>query len=104
MTPSDAISIEEFMRAQADGSAIAIIDVREPDEFAAGHIAGALNVPLSRFDPAALPKGKPIVLHCRSGGRSLKALQMARASGVTDIVHFPGGAVGWQAAGGKLTR
>lgn len=99
----DAIGLEDFLAAQRAGS-IVIVDVREASEFAAGHIPGALNVPLSAFDAQQLPVGKPIVLHCRSGARSLKALHMARAAGRQDIAHYAGGILGWQAAGGPIVR
>ena len=54
-----------------DGAAM-IVDVREPDEFAAGHIPGAHNLPLSRFDPAQLPDpgGNRLILSCAGGKRS----------------------------------
>jgi len=77
-----------------------VIDVREPDEFAAGHIAGATNLPLSRFDPALLPpaNGKILVLNCAGGRRSAAALTqcMAARSGVD--THLCGGIGAWKAA------
>ena len=98
------VSIEELQQGLADGS-ILLVDCREPNEYAAGHIPGAMLNPLQKFDPAALPKaeGKRVVLSCRAGGRSLKALELAQAAGRTDVVaHYPGGMQGWQAAGGPV--
>ena len=57
-----------------------VVDVREPHEFAAGHIPNALNMPTSSFDPKDLPQGKPVVLVCQAGGRSRNALNKARAN------------------------
>lgn len=87
------------LRAVVKSGAAAIVDVREPNEYAAGHVPGAISLPLSVFDPAALPKGKPVVLVCQAGGRSLKALQAAVAAGVKDIRHYPGGTGGWRGLG-----
>lgn len=98
------ISIEELKQGLADGT-ILLVDCREPNEYAAGHIPGAVLNPLQKFDPAALPKqpGKRVVLSCRTGGRSLKALELAQAAGRTDVTaHYPGGMQGWQAAGGPV--
>ncbi|HYP03381.1 MAG TPA: rhodanese-like domain-containing protein, partial [Cyanobium sp.] len=52
---------------------VTVIDVREPMEYASGHISGSLNVPLSRLAQADLPGG-PLVLLCQSGNRSSKGL------------------------------
>ena len=96
------VSLDELKAGLADGS-IALVDVREGYEWDAGHIEGAGFNPLSAFDPAALPAQKPgqrIVLHCRSGKRSVTALGLAQGAGRTDIkAHFGGGMLAWQAAG-----
>jgi rhodanese-related sulfurtransferase len=80
-----------------------IVDVREPHEYASGHIPGAINHPLSRFAPKDLPKDRPVVLVCQAGGRSAKALQQALRAGRTNIRHYPPGTGGWKSAGGPLT-
>ncbi len=54
---------------------ILIIDVREEDEFEAGHIPGAINQPLSRFHDACFPENSDIVFYCRSGYRSQIAIE-----------------------------
>ncbi len=76
----DTIDFEDFEPA-VGADACTVVDVREPHEFAAGHIPNALNMPMSRFDPQELPEGKPVVLVCQSGGRSRNALNKARAIG-----------------------
>jgi rhodanese-related sulfurtransferase len=80
-----------------------IVDVREPHEFAAGHVPNALNMPMSSFDPKALPEGKPVVLVCQSGGRSRNALGRARAIGREDVRHFAEGMNGWRSHNGPVT-
>jgi rhodanese-related sulfurtransferase len=78
-----------------------LVDVREPDEFALQRIAGAVNVPLSRFDPHALPKadGRPTVLQCGSGRRSAMAAERCQAAGVHVDTHLAGGIGAWALAG-----
>jgi rhodanese-related sulfurtransferase len=80
-----------------------VVDVREPHEFATGHIPNALNMPMSSFDPEELMKGKPVVLICQSGGRSRNALGKARAIGRADVRHFAGGMSGWRSHNGPVT-
>jgi rhodanese-related sulfurtransferase len=96
------VSREELKRGLADGT-IVLVDVREPHEYADGHIPGATLNALQSFDPKALPApepGKRIVLSCRSGKRSLTALEIARLAGRGDIkAHYPGGMLDWNAAG-----
>ncbi len=93
-----AVEHDEFARIVATKSC-AVVDVREPHEYAAGHIPGAVNMPLSRFAPDALPKGTAIVLVCQAGGRSAKALTQARRAGRADIRHYAPGTGGWRARG-----
>lgn len=95
------VSLEELKQGLASGSII-LVDIREANEYEAGHIPGALFHPLSGFDPAALPKetGKRVVLSCRSGRRTLMALEQAQNAGRGDITaHFGGGMLAWDAAG-----
>lgn len=80
---------------------IQLIDVRTPEEFAEGHLAGAINIPLDRFDPETLPdaEGAQIVLYCRSGRRSgIAAEKLAQASSSTAL-HLDGGIIAWAAEG-----
>ena len=76
-----------------------VIDVREPVEYASGHIAGSLNVPLSRITQADLPSG-PLVLVCHSGNRSAKALaQLVQQGHPHPLADLEGGLPAWQQAG-----
>ena len=78
---------------------VQVIDVREPMEFASGHIAGSLNVPLSRLAQADLPQG-PLVLVCQSGNRSRKGCNQLLQNGHTDpLAELAGGIPAWQQAG-----
>jgi rhodanese-related sulfurtransferase len=78
-----------------------LIDVREPGEFAAGHAAGARNVPLSTLgDAKGLPTNKalPVVLVCASGARSLRAVGQLRKAGYSSVHSLSGGTSAWREA------
>jgi rhodanese-related sulfurtransferase len=98
----DTVDFDDFEEAVGSG-AWTVVDVREPHEFAAGHIPNALNLPLSRFDARELPQGKPVVLYCQAGGRSKNALNRARAIGRDNVRHYAGGMNGWRSLGGPVT-
>lgn len=85
---------------------IVLIDVREPAEYAAERIHGALNFPLSTFDPDALPAGgaRAVVLQCGSGKRSAMALDRCRQAGLALAGHLAGGIGAWRAAGLPVVR
>jgi len=94
------ISPRETAEALKSGKAI-LIDVREPHEYAAERIHGALLFPLSTFDPAALPldKSREVILHCGSAKRSGDALMRCAEAGVPVRQHMAGGIMAWKAAG-----
>ncbi len=98
----DVLTREEVKAGLADGS-IALVDVREPHEFAAGRIPGSMSLPLSRFDPAKLPEGKRVVFVCRSGRRTLLAIELSRRFGREDAcAHYAGSLLDWAGAGESL--
>jgi len=74
----------------------AIVDVREPREFAVAHLPAALNIPVGELHArmGALPRGR-VVFVCRSGARSLTAAALASRAGVEDIAHLEGGLLAW---------
>jgi rhodanese-related sulfurtransferase len=80
----------------ADGTLV-LVDVREPDEFAAGHDPHARPIPLDRLAPALkdlAKEGKPIAFVCRSGARSARATSQAQAAGI-DAHNVTGGMMAW---------
>ena len=91
----------EAVRDALAAHRILLVDVREPAEFAAERIHGALNFPLSTFDPGALPKAEDrrIVFSCGSGKRSAMAVERARTAGHHLDSHLAGGLLAWKAAG-----
>ena len=108
-TPSSSPSVSALQEATpaqvrqwlGSGEAV-LIDVREPDEFAREHIAGATLLPLSRFDPAqALSQAKPgqrIVMQCKSGRRSADACRLAAplAAAGLPVFTLAGGIEAWK--------
>ena len=93
------ITVAEAHAAYGAGDAT-FVDVREPDEWAAGHIPGAMHVPLATLPEAAaaLPAG-PLVLVCRSGARSERATEHLMRRGRTNVANLTGGMLDWEAAG-----
>ncbi|HSN72738.1 MAG TPA: rhodanese-like domain-containing protein [Steroidobacteraceae bacterium] len=94
------------VKALLDAGRILLVDVREPAEYAAERIHGALLYPLSTFDATALPPDDPreVVFHCGSGKRSLAAAQKRLAAGAPQARHMAGGIGGWRAAGLPTVR
>jgi rhodanese-related sulfurtransferase len=89
-----------------EAPATVLLDIRTPDEFAAGHIAGAANVDFYAADFNAqldsLDSGATYVIYCRSGNRTTAALEIFRDLGFTEVHAIAGGIVAWEAAGGAL--
>ncbi|MCS0499086.1 rhodanese-like domain-containing protein [Protaetiibacter mangrovi] len=82
------------------GATAAIVDVRQPDEYAAAHVSGAQLIPLGEL-PARLdelPADRTLYVICHSGGRSAQATAFLEAQGI-DAVNVIGGILGWHGAG-----
>lgn len=90
----------EARDAQTAGARI--IDVRERDEWEAGHVAGAQFYPVTRIasDPDLdLAPDTPIVTYCKAGGRAQRAAEILSAAGFTNVQAMRGGFEDWRAAG-----
>jgi hydroxyacylglutathione hydrolase len=94
------VSPTDAARMLARGEAT-MIDVRAPDEWAAGHLPGVRNIPLGHLAArvSELPTDKPVVVHCQSGGRAAIAASLLAAHGVPQVVNLTGGFRAWQQAG-----
>jgi rhodanese-related sulfurtransferase len=88
----------EEVQSLLEQGRILLVDVREPLEYAAERISGALLYPLSTFDAAHLPPEgeRAVVFHCAAGGRSLTAARMRKAAGQAGA-HMAGGISEWKA-------
>ena len=103
---ADAPSAEpiEAHRRQAAGALV--IDVREPEEWAAGHVTGAVHLPMGQV-PARLseiPRDREVLLICRSGNRSGQVQRLLRTQGYANAINVAGGTTAWSRAGLPLTR
>jgi rhodanese-related sulfurtransferase len=94
------LALDDVKAGLADGSML-IIDVREPHEYAMGHIPGAMPLPLSEFDPGLIPQGtgQRIVFSCAAGVRSIQALAIAQGAGLDLVEHYRGGFKEWAMMG-----
>ena len=95
----------EFARVVEEQRGI-IIDVRTPEEYAAGHLSGAINLDyfsyefwdeIEKLDPEA-----PYYIYCRSARRSIRACTLMRNGGFTQVYNLEGGLVSWQESVGAL--
>ena len=105
------VTTHEVLHIQRIGNPI--VDVREPEEFADGHIPGAVNIPLGRLEievsshPAVVERAggthslrqQPVVLYCLSGGRSARAAAALRRLGFANPVSLAGGILAWTGDG-----
>jgi rhodanese-related sulfurtransferase/transcriptional regulator with XRE-family HTH domain len=78
-----------------------VVDVREPHEWATGHVPGARLVPLGqlRADPEGAQLGSRVLFVCERGGRSLRAAEIAESRGVAEVLSLEEGTLGWRTAG-----
>ena len=93
------ISMDEAVTMMAQETGYIILDVRRPDEFAAGHIPNAINVPNESIGTSEIPelpdKDQLIMVYCRSGRRSKEASEKLVKLGYTNIAEF-GGILDWK--------
>jgi rhodanese-related sulfurtransferase len=101
IAPKDAAAATDPSAATDPATRPLIVDVREADEFARERIAGVALVPISQFAArhAELPKDRPLLMVCHSGGRSSSATMFLLNAGWTDVRNVTGGMLAWQAAG-----
>jgi molybdopterin/thiamine biosynthesis adenylyltransferase/rhodanese-related sulfurtransferase len=84
---------------ESDRRSIRLVDVREPREFAAGHLGHSVNIPLAELSDriVEIPHAARIVFICRSGARSRTACRLAVRAGLTQVSNLDGGLLAWAA-------
>jgi adenylyltransferase/sulfurtransferase len=94
------MTVRELSELQARGEGPFLLDVRQPEEYAAANIGGEL-IPLgdlpSRLDELADRRDEVLVVHCRTGSRSARAVEFLRANGFANAVNLRGGIRAWAA-------
>lgn len=105
-TPKIEMVDPQTARRWIERGDVVVVDVREPHEFAMERIDGATLLPLSAFDPRAIPEapGKRLLLMCASGVRCGMASELLVRSGWTEVFRLAGGLMGWKAAGGPVVH
>jgi glyoxylase-like metal-dependent hydrolase (beta-lactamase superfamily II)/rhodanese-related sulfurtransferase len=101
--PVSEVGVEELEARPPEAD---LLDVREPEEYAHGHVPGAVNLPQADLATrlAEVPRGGPVYLICQGGFRSLRAAQFLRQRGFEDVVSVKGGTDAWRAAGKPLAQ
>ena len=95
--PAPAITVEDLKARRDRGDALTLVDVREPHEWAISDLPGSLKVPLGTLPQrlAELSKDAEIVVHCKTGGRSARAVQLLRDAGFRKVRNLAGGITRW---------
>lgn len=98
-TSSGPIAAEDLAKRIGTGSAPVVLDVRTPEEYAAGHIPGAINIPhdqlATRLTELPGAKSTEIVVHCQAGRRAATAENILVQGGYTDVRDLQGHFGGW---------
>ena len=84
-------------RIDSKDASLLVLDVRTPEEFAAGHVPGALNIPYTYLPArsAELASDKDVVIYCATGIRAERAASRLRENGFTRLLHLDGDMTGW---------
>jgi len=106
--PSDYYAIQQIgtLKASIKAQNALLIDVREPPEFSAGYIEGAINIPLRSLTDSLnqIPKDRPVILYCSSGYRTAMGVMSLQMLGYNNVKGFPPSIQGWKAAGESLAK
>jgi len=97
----------QTLKQWLDQQRATVIDVREPGEFAEERISGAINLPLSTFDPTRVPRSTPdhvVVMQCKMGSRSMRASSQLLEHGWAEVFNLQGGIEHWKRLRLPLTR
>jgi rhodanese-related sulfurtransferase len=105
LTSTDPVHEVDQDALEARPPEAVLLDVREPQEFADGHVPGARNLPQAELATRLneVPRDRPLYLICQGGFRSLRAAQFLSQMGFKDVVSVKGGTEGWRAAKKSLS-
>ncbi len=96
----------EALKDMLTAGNVVLVDVREPNEYAEGHIPGAVNIPIRTLakNLDKLPKDKPVVVYCRTGHRAGMATAALQLLGYSNVRNFTPAIMGWQKAGEPIEK
>ena len=98
---------DEVRERLGRGEAFTLLDVREPNEWAMGHIAGAVHIPRGVMESAIeqrVPREQEVVIYCASGNRAALAADVLQQMGYQTVSSMRGGIRGWADAGGEVAH
>jgi rhodanese-related sulfurtransferase len=103
--PFSRITVDEG-RAMMANDNVAVIDVRQPNEYEGGHVPGATLIPVASIFARReeLPKDRDLIFVCAVGQRSALACEMAAAAGLTRLYNLEGGTEAWLKAGNPVEK
>ena len=100
------ISAEALLSSPPAGALV--LDVRTPEEFASGHVPGAVNIPhtelADRLSEVRVSKDSPVVVYCERGGRAGQAAEVLLTAGYSDVLHLAGDMSAWRSAGRPVVQ
>lgn len=102
-TPDQIAQVDPAEAAELAAAGALLLDVREPAEWTAGHIPGAVHMPLGALDTAGVPTDRVVVAVCRSGNRSGRAAAALADAGI-DVRNLAGGMKAWAQEGRTVAR
>jgi glyoxylase-like metal-dependent hydrolase (beta-lactamase superfamily II) len=104
LRPTELVDASQARKYLLDGAAI--LDIREPSEYQAGHIEGSVHVPLGTLSDSThrVPNDRPVVVYCGHGERASTAISLLEAAGWRDLINLDGGIGAWSNAGYKVQQ
>ncbi|WP_107667900.1 rhodanese-like domain-containing protein [Cyanothece sp. BG0011] len=106
--PRDYYTVRQInqVKALSKEQQALLIDVREPKEYASGHIKGAINLPLRSLTDnlVRIPKNRPVILYCSTGYRTAMGVMALQMLGYDNVRGFPPSLEGWKTAGEALEQ
>ena len=107
-TAQSSVAASPYLIERVANNEWLLIDVRSPQEFADGHIPGAVNMPHDSINDYIADleghKDKPIIIYCRSGRRAQLAMKVLQDMDFSEVMHLEGDMLGWSAAGLPIDR
>ena len=104
----ETVACKTLAVKQQSGENVFVLDVREPEEFKAGHIEGAVNVPIrtlaQRLDKLPADKSTPVAIVCKSGIRAAYATMSLKLLGYSNVKDVVGGMLAWEKEGLPVTK